>query len=37
MNEVLSRRLPKPYGVRTTVGADLMNILVEIDAVAVRS
>lgn len=37
MNEVLSRRLPKPYGARTTVGGGLMNILVEIDAVAVRS
>lgn len=37
MNEVLGRRLPTPYGARTTVGADLMNILVEIDAVAVRS
>lgn len=34
-NEVCRRRLSPPFPVRTTVGADLMNILVEIDAVAV--
>lgn len=35
MNEVFTARLAPPFPVRTTVGADLMNILVEIDAVAV--
>lgn len=34
-NDVCRSRLSQPYPVRTTVGADLMNILVEIDAVAV--
>lgn len=36
-NEVYARRFPTPYPVRTTVGSRLANILVEIDAVAVRS
>lgn len=36
-NEVYARRFPAPYPVRTTVGSELANILVEIDAVAVRS
>lgn len=36
-NEVYGRRFPAPYPVRTTVGSTLANILVEIDAVAVRS
>lgn len=36
-NEVYARRFPAPYPVRTTVGSTLANILVEIDAVAVRS
>lgn len=33
-NEVYSRRFPTPYPVRTTVGSQLLNILVEIDVVA---
>ena len=36
-NEVYGRRFPAPYPVRTTVGSTLANILVEIDAVAVRA
>ena len=36
-NEVYRRRFPEPYPVRTTVGSDLANILVEIDVVAIRS
>jgi enamine deaminase RidA (YjgF/YER057c/UK114 family) len=36
LNRVCRRRLPEPHGVRTTVGANLLNILVEIDAVAVK-
>ena len=36
-NEVYARRFGSPYPVRTTVGSDLMGILVEIDVVAVRS
>lgn len=35
-NEVFARRFPEPYPVRTTVGSDLMDILVEIDVVAVQ-
>lgn len=35
-NEVYGRRFPHPYPVRTTVGSELMGILVEIDVVAVR-
>jgi enamine deaminase RidA (YjgF/YER057c/UK114 family) len=35
-NEVYARRFPAPYPVRTTVGSDLADILVEIDVVAVR-
>ena len=35
-NEVYARRFAAPYPVRTTVGSDLMGILVEIDVVAVR-
>jgi len=35
-NEVYARRFPQPYPVRTTVGSDLLGILVEIDVVAVR-
>lgn len=35
-NEVYTRRFPPPYPVRTTVGSDLLGILVEIDVVAVR-
>ena len=34
-NEVYARRFPQPYPVRTTVGSDLLGILVEIDVVAV--
>lgn len=36
-NAVYARRFPAPYPVRTTVGSQLANILVEIDAVAIRS
>ena len=36
-NEVYARRFSEPYPVRTTVGSDLPNILVEVDAVAMRS
>lgn len=35
-NEVYSSRFPRPFPVRTTVGSDLMDILVEIDVVAVK-
>ena len=35
-NEVYRRRFSEPWPVRTTVGSTLANILVEIDAVAVR-
>lgn len=35
-NEVYARRFPEPFPVRTTVGSQLMDILVEIDVVAVR-
>lgn len=35
-NEVYARRFADPYPVRTTVGSDLMDILVEVDVVAVR-
>jgi reactive intermediate/imine deaminase len=35
-NEVYARRFTQPYPVRTTVGSDLLGILVEIDVVAVR-
>ncbi|MGR6965063.1 RidA family protein [Geodermatophilus sp. URMC 61] len=35
-NEVYARRFRSPYPVRTTVGSDLLGILVEIDVVAVR-
>ena len=34
-NEVYARRFRAPYPVRTTVGSDLLGILVEIDVVAV--
>lgn len=34
-NEVYARRFADPFPVRTTVGSDLMDILVEIDVVAV--
>ncbi|GAB3883446.1 RidA family protein [Terrabacter terrigena] len=33
-NEVYARRFSQPYPVRTTVGSDLMDILVEIDVTA---
>lgn len=33
-NEVYAELMPTPYPVRTTVGSDLMDILVEIDVVA---
>lgn len=36
-NKVYAQRFPEPYPVRTTVGSRLANILVEIDAVAIRS
>jgi 2-iminobutanoate/2-iminopropanoate deaminase len=36
-NEVYARRFPEPFPVRTTVGSQLADILVEIDAVAIRS
>lgn len=36
-NTVHARRFPEPYPVRTTVGSQLLGILVEIDAVAIRS
>ncbi|WP_166347263.1 RidA family protein [Phytoactinopolyspora limicola] len=35
-NRVYEQRFSKPYPVRTTVGSTLANILVEIDAVAVK-
>ena len=35
-NAVYARRFPQPYPVRTTVGSELLGILVEIDVVAVR-
>ncbi|WP_150461034.1 RidA family protein [Nesterenkonia ebinurensis] len=35
-NKVYGERFPKPFPVRTTVGSTLANILVEIDAVAMR-
>lgn len=35
-NTVYEQRFPEPYPVRTTVGSTLANILVEIDAVAMR-
>lgn len=34
-NAVYARRFTAPYPVRTTVGSDLMDILVEVDATAV--
>lgn len=34
-NQVYARRFRSPYPVRTTVGSDLLGILVEIDVVAV--
>ncbi len=36
-NEAYGRMFPAPYPVRTTVGSTLNGILVEIDAVAIRS
>ena len=36
-NTVYARRFPEPYPARTTVGSQLSGILVEIDAVAIRS
>ena len=33
-NEVYEQMFPKPYPVRTTVGSELDNILVEIDVIA---
>jgi 2-iminobutanoate/2-iminopropanoate deaminase len=36
-NAVYERHFAAPFPVRTTVGSDLMDILVEIDVVAVRS
>lgn len=36
-NEVYARRFSVPYPARTTVGSRLANILVEVDAVAVRT
>lgn len=35
-NEVYARYFPEPYPVRTTVGSQLFNILVEIDVVAMK-
>lgn len=35
-NTVYARRFPAPYPVRTTVGSDLADVLVEIDVMAVR-
>lgn len=35
-NRVYERLVPAPFPARTTVGSDLANILVEVDAVAVR-
>jgi enamine deaminase RidA (YjgF/YER057c/UK114 family) len=35
-NEVYARRFPQPFPVRTTVGSDLLDILVEIDVVAAQ-
>jgi reactive intermediate/imine deaminase len=35
-NEVYRRHFSEPFPVRTTVGSDLMDILVEVDVVAVR-
>jgi 2-iminobutanoate/2-iminopropanoate deaminase len=36
-NETYARVLPQPYPVRTTVGSELLGMLVEIDVVAGRS
>lgn len=36
-NNAYRARFPEPFPVRTTVGSALANILVEIDAVAIRS
>lgn len=37
MNSVYEKMIPKPYPVRTTVGTQLRNILVEIDVIALRN
>lgn len=36
MNRAYESVMPKPYPARTTVGAKLRNMLVEIEAIAVR-
>lgn len=36
-NEVYAMMVPAPYPVRTTVGSTLAGILVEIDAIAIKS
>ena len=37
MNEVYKEMIPQPYPVRTTIGAQLRNILIEIDVIALRN
>lgn len=37
MNSVYEKMIPKPYPVRTTIGTQLRNILVEIDVIALRN
>lgn len=37
MNSVYEEMMPKPYPARTTIGAQLRNILVEIDVIALRN
>lgn len=36
-NAVYSQRIPAPYPARTTVGSTLAGILVEVDAIAIRT
>lgn len=36
MNEVYQELIPKPLPARTTIGAQLRNILIEIDVIALR-
>ena len=37
MNEVYEKMMPKPYPARTTFGAQLRGILIEIDVIALRN
>lgn len=36
MNEVYAELFPRPYPVRTTIGAKLRGVLIEIDVIALR-